>query len=605
VAAEVKIGRRSVDKRADVDRREPTAEEWLSEFRPIRPDALTAADRDAAVAEEHRVARQADARYRDREQAEPDQDRAGRTYRGPEPDRPREMPHPGQPPYPGQQAYSDQKYSGPLPHSREQRQPGPRGEQQYDYRQDGRDRPGRDRPGREPRADYQPDPRQGWDRRADQRRDYRPDLEHDPRRTAPGGQRNDQWSGGDGRPTGQRDPRQVPVTGQERGFALPPGVRPEPEPRPGRDFRPEPESRPRREFRPERGSRRDDDFRYDSGRRQEPDLRAGPDLRPEADWRRESAYRPSPDARYARDPHRDGEPRTGHYRDADSGPDLHPGTAGHPGARSAADYYRDGGDLSWRPPAEDVVHRERLPYASPAPAGGDQVYVPRTPGGDQIYLSLAPGGDFPHPAAGRADAGPDGPGRTVLDHPGLDYPGLDYPGPRADSAERPTGIPLTGLDPSAAADRVVDEDDEPTSPLPVILRGATAVPRPEAVDTPRGFFEAARPTVPGQTARSASITGSVEPPPPVHYSDTMPAAPGFPASAGGPGSPANGTGEAPGRPIPEAASAKLEQIKDLYLTAEAIGEDALDKHFDQVSQRQRELIREFFERSGPGAGNGS
>jgi hypothetical protein len=47
----------------------------------------------------------------------------------------------------------------------------------------------------------------------------------------------------------------------------------------------------------------------------------------------------------------------------------------------------------------------------------------------------------------------------------------------------------------------------------------------------------------------------------------------------------------------EAANAKLEQIKDLYLTAEAIGEDALDKHFEQVSKRQRELIREFFQRS--------
>jgi len=49
----------------------------------------------------------------------------------------------------------------------------------------------------------------------------------------------------------------------------------------------------------------------------------------------------------------------------------------------------------------------------------------------------------------------------------------------------------------------------------------------------------------------------------------------------------------------EAAVTKLDQIKDLYLTAEAIGDDALDKHFDQVSQRQHELIREFFERSKP------
>ena len=55
--------------------------------------------------------------------------------------------------------------------------------------------------------------------------------------------------------------------------------------------------------------------------------------------------------------------------------------------------------------------------------------------------------------------------------------------------------------------------------------------------------------------------------------------------------------------MPEAASAKLEQLKDLYLTAEAIGEEALDKHFDQVSQRQRQLIREFFDRSGPSGGS--
>jgi hypothetical protein len=50
-------------------------------------------------------------------------------------------------------------------------------------------------------------------------------------------------------------------------------------------------------------------------------------------------------------------------------------------------------------------------------------------------------------------------------------------------------------------------------------------------------------------------------------------------------------------PMPDAAAAKIDQIKDLYLTAEAIGDDALNKHFDQVSQRQRELIKDFFGRS--------
>lgn len=130
----------------------------------------------------------------------------------------------------------------------------------------------------------------------------------------------------------------------------------------------------------------------------------------------------------------------------------------------------------------------------------------------------------------------------------------------------------------ASGDR---DDDTLTRPLPRILPGATEVPRPEPVDAPRGPFEPARPSQPWP--RPASITGSVEPPPATLSGPVPPPAP-------------------PPRLMPEAAAAKLDQIKDLYLTAEAIGEDALDKHFDQVSQRQRELIREFFDRSKPRGG---
>ena len=43
--------------------------------------------------------------------------------------------------------------------------------------------------------------------------------------------------------------------------------------------------------------------------------------------------------------------------------------------------------------------------------------------------------------------------------------------------------------------------------------------------------------------------------------------------------------------------AKMDQIKDLYLTAEALGDDALDRHFQQVSERQRQLIREYFDQA--------
>ena len=49
---------------------------------------------------------------------------------------------------------------------------------------------------------------------------------------------------------------------------------------------------------------------------------------------------------------------------------------------------------------------------------------------------------------------------------------------------------------------------------------------------------------------------------------------------------------------PERARArKLEQLKDLYLTAEAIGERNVDKHFDQLLAQQRELISDYFRQS--------
>ncbi len=64
-------------------------------------------------------------------------------------------------------------------------------------------------------------------------------------------------------------------------------------------------------------------------------------------------------------------------------------------------------------------------------------------------------------------------------------------------------------------------------------------------------------------------------------------------------SPSN-DGYRPAHAEPPSANAqeKIEQIKDLYLTAEAIGEDALGRHFDQLRERQRSLIREFFANAG-------
>jgi hypothetical protein len=81
------------------------------------------------------------------------------------------------------------------------------------------------------------------------------------------------------------------------------------------------------------------------------------------------------------------------------------------------------------------------------------------------------------------------------------------------------------------------------------------------------------------------------------------------SSSGTAGAPPGAAGQQPGTDraqpprdehleLPEQARArKLEQLKDLYLTAEAIGEQNVDKHFDQLLAQQRELISEYFRQS--------
>jgi hypothetical protein len=68
---------------------------------------------------------------------------------------------------------------------------------------------------------------------------------------------------------------------------------------------------------------------------------------------------------------------------------------------------------------------------------------------------------------------------------------------------------------------------------------------------------------------------------------------------GGRGEDEGGRGAAAGS---EAAlsEAALAQIKDLYMTAEAIGEENLGKHYERLLERQRQLISEYFKGSGFG-----
>src|SRR5207344_2443300 len=69
-----------------------------------------------------------------------------------------------------------------------------------------------------------------------------------------------------------------------------------------------------------------------------------------------------------------------------------------------------------------------------------------------------------------------------------------------------------------------------------------------------------------------------------------------PPGAARPSSGDSGAGDAPAESAYDRAR-KLEQIKDLYLTAEAIGEANVDKHFDHLLAQQRELISEYFKHS--------
>lgn len=81
--------------------------------------------------------------------------------------------------------------------------------------------------------------------------------------------------------------------------------------------------------------------------------------------------------------------------------------------------------------------------------------------------------------------------------------------------------------------------------------------------------------------------------PPLYSSSSAPSPSGAPDAATDPGAPVDDVDDSA-----HAHVRKLEEIKDLYLTAEAIGEKNVDKHFDQLLARQRELISEYFKQSG-------
>jgi len=126
---------------------------------------------------------------------------------------------------------------------------------------------------------------------------------------------------------------------------------------------------------------------------------------------------------------------------------------------------------------------------------------------------------------------------------------------------------------SAATAAPGQEADERDASYWYDLSGAESAPVP--VET-RGPFE--------------PLVSSSGPPPTTSAPEPAPgtSAAQVPPNAGGDTSPED---SAPG------PSSKLEQIREFYLTAEAIGEQNVDKHFDQLLAQQRELISEYFKQS--------
>lgn len=183
--------------------------------------------------------------------------------------------------------------------------------------------------------------------------------------------------------------------------------------------------------------------------------------------------------------------------------------------------------------------------------------------------------------------------------------------------------PVQGSNDAQGYDEVSADDD--TTPMAVILGDRSLSQQPAATpakpddlsrpkDAPKDAPKEASPRAAGvrqgqrQGAQASAVPaaasdermrGPFEPP---EKSDPVGASVASPERTpqAGPGDSAGGAtiSDATRAGVWSPAAAKMDQIKDLYLTAEAIGEDALDKNFELVSDRQRQLIREYFNQLG-------
>jgi len=229
--------------------------------------------------------------------------------------------------------------------------------------------------------------------------------------------------------------------------------------------------------------------------------------------------------------------------------------------------------------------------ASQAPGGPGH-----TPGGPGY---VPPGGRRPAPPRAPGPQGSPGTGTFTGGYAPViratDLPGSEAGPGRADRAARP-GSPDGPRD-----DDVYVYRDPAAQPGRLAGQGRE---HPRERDAAYWYDLSAEPAVPERHETRGPfepLVSSSGPPP-----NAARRQPGGPAAAARTPGPPAGHAEEPGQDPAghagleepgHAQARKLEQIKDLYLTAEAIGEENVDKHFDQLLAQQRELISEYFRQS--------
>jgi hypothetical protein len=263
------------------------------------------------------------------------------------------------------------------------------------------------------------------------------------------------------------------------------------------------------------------------------------------------------------------------------------------------------------PPRDNVPRREPMPPrpgasrpappreytypdpSGPGPGGGAGRHAPgRPPSGHGASGHAAPG--YPPPGPGGAGHAPPGAGRPGPAGAAADQTSFDggyAPVIRAEDLPTPTVGPAR---PAAAGRGTESRTRPPNSAEPagesapdvyVYREGEDPVTRSGEGNAAYWYDDLGNETTP------APDTGTRGPFEPLVSSSDPPGTVSSPA----PAEPAGSDRPADSEPAPER---KLEQIKDLYLTAQAIGEENVDKHFDHLLAQQRELIGEFFQQSG-------